>query len=73
MLWWWSVVVIFMICIYQCYMLVRYDDDGLGVGDPLQSIRDIVVVSQTPKHKRVPPEKKHPHMLGHPTLPSGEI
>ena len=38
-------------------MLVRYDDDGLGVGDPLQSIRDIVVVSQTPKHKRVPPEK----------------
>ena len=54
-------------------MLVRYDDDGLGVGDPLQSIRDIVVVSKTPKHKRVPPEKKHPHMLGHPTLPSGEI
>ena len=54
-------------------MLVRYDDDGLGVGDPLQSIRDIVVVGETPKHIRVPPEKKHPHMLGHPTLPSGEI
>ena len=50
-------------------MLVRYDDDGLGVGDPLQSIRDIVVVGQTPKHIRVPPEKKHPHMLGHKTLP----
>ena len=54
--------------IYQCYMLVWYDDDGLGVGDPLQSIRDIVVVGKTPKHIRVPPEKKHPHMLGHPTL-----
>ena len=35
-------------------MLVRYDD---GVGDPLQSIRDIVVVGETPKHIRVPPEK----------------
>ena len=44
--------------IYQCYMLVWYDDDGLGVGDPLQSIRDIVVVGHTPKHIRVPPEKK---------------
>ena len=40
------------------YMLVRYDDDGLGVGDPLQSIRDIVVVGHTPKHKRVPPEEE---------------